>query len=125
MIFWMKTTDFSVTCVVSSLHGAMMVAHCVQVVEVVFGVAAQPIRSSPWGPVGGETPAALAPLHHVGRHVHARKWELDHVLQLHPAVSILEHTSFLFIQCLSLETFTLEAECRKLWYTNTCLKRFR
>lgn len=78
-----------------------MVAHCVQVIEVVLGVAAHPIGSSPWRPVGGETPAALAPLHHVGRHVHACEWELHHVLQLHPAISILEHTSFPFMQCLS------------------------
>lgn len=106
IIYFIKTNDnvqiwvFSVTCVVSSLHGAVMVAHCVEVVEVVLWVTAHPIGSSPRRPVGGETPAALAPLHHMGRHVHARQWELHHVLQLHPAISILQHTSFVFMHCL-------------------------
>lgn len=88
----------SVTCVVSSLHGAVMVAHRVQVVEVVLGVTAHPVRSSPWRPVRGETPAALAPLHHVRRHVHPHERELYHVLQLHPAISIL-NTHHFFKQC--------------------------
>lgn len=85
----------SVTCVVSSLHGPMMVTHCIQVIQVVLRVAAHPIRSSPRRPVGRETPAALAPLHHVGRHVHACERELHHVLQLHSSIAVLNTVYFL------------------------------
>lgn len=71
------------------LHGPVVVAHCVQVVQVVLGVTTHAIGPPPWGPVGGETPAALTPLHHVWCHVHACERELHHVLHLHAPIRIL------------------------------------
>ena len=79
----------SLTCVMSSLHGPMVVTHRIQVVKVVLGITSHTIRPPPWWPVGGETPAALTPLHHVGCHVHAGEWELHHVLHLHSSIPIL------------------------------------
>lgn len=81
------------TCVVPPLHGAVMVAHGVQVVQVVLRVPAHAVGPSPRRPVGRETPAALAPLHHVWRHVHACERELHHVLHLHAPISILTDTN--------------------------------
>lgn len=108
----------------SALHGPVMVAHCVQVVKVVLRVTAHPVRPSPWRPVGGEAPAALAPLHHVGRHVHACERELHHVLHFHSPVSVLllQHIKFDIIisHCLLYLFYFL-----KHFYISTCLKRFR
>lgn len=71
------------------LHGPVMVANCVEVVQVVLRISAHPIRPPPWRPVGGKTPAALASLHHVWGHVHACEWKPHHVLHLNAAISIL------------------------------------
>lgn len=79
-----------VTCVMSSLHGPMVIAHCIQVIKVVLWVSAHPIRPSPWRPVRREAPAALASLHHVWCHVHADERELHHVLNLHSSISVLK-----------------------------------
>ena len=73
----------------SALHIAVVIAHGVQVVQVVLGVAAHAVGSSPRRPVRGEAPAALAPLDHVGRHVHPHQGEPHHVLHLHPPVAVL------------------------------------
>lgn len=79
----------SVTCVVPPLHGAMVVAHCIQVVDEVLRVSAQAVGAPPGGPVGGQTPAALASLDHVRGHVKASQGKADHVLKLHAPVSFL------------------------------------
>lgn len=80
----------SATCVMSSLHGPVVVTHCIQVIKVVLWVPTHPIWPSPWWPVRGEAPAALAPLHHVWCHVHTCEWELHHVLNLHSPIPILK-----------------------------------
>lgn len=77
------------TCVVPPLHGAMMIAHGIQVIDVVLRVPPESIRSSPWRPMGWQTPAALASLNHMRRHVQASQGELDHVLKFHTPVSFL------------------------------------
>ena len=79
------------TCVVPSMHVAMMIADSIQIIKIVFWITAKAIRSSPWGPVGGEAPAALTPLYHVRGHVHAKQWEPHHVLHLHPPISLLQN----------------------------------
>lgn len=77
------------TGVVASVHVAMMVANSIQVVQVVIGVSSQAIRPSPWRPVGGQTPAALASFDHMWRHVHLHQRESDHVLHLYPPIPLL------------------------------------
>lgn len=77
------------TCVVPPLHGAMVIAHRIQVIDVVLGVPPESIGPSPRGPVRRQTPAALASLNHVRRHVQASQRELDHVLKFHTFVSFL------------------------------------
>lgn len=77
------------TCVVPPLHGAVMVAHRIQVVDVVLRVPPESVGPSPRRPMGWQTPAALAPLNHVRCHVQASQWELDHVLKFCTLVSFL------------------------------------
>lgn len=72
-----------------ALHGAMVVAHRIQVVDEVLWVSAQAVGAPPGGPVGGQAPAALASLDHVGGHVKASQGKPDHVLELHAPVSFL------------------------------------
>ena len=78
-----------VTCVVATVHVAVMIAHGVEVIQVVVGVASQAVGPSPRRPVGRQAPAALASLDHMGRHVHAQQGEPHHVLHFHPAVALL------------------------------------
>lgn len=77
------------TCVVPPLHGAMVIAHSIQVIDVVLRVPPESIGPSPRGPMGWQTPAALAPLNHMRCHVQASQGELDHVLKFHAPVSFL------------------------------------
>lgn len=79
----------TIGCVVPPLHGAVMVAHRIQVIHVVLWVPPESVRPSPRRPVRGQAPAALASLNHVGRHVQAGQGELDHVLEFHAPVSVL------------------------------------
>lgn len=78
------------TCVMSTLHGTMVVTHSVKIIEIVLWITTHPVWPSPWRPVRRETPAALASLYHVRSHVHTSEWEFDHVLHLHPAIPILK-----------------------------------
>lgn len=107
------------TCVMSSLHGPMVIAHCIQVIKVVLWVSAHPVRSSPWRPVRRETPAALASLHHVRRHVHTDERELHHVLNLHSLISILK------LRHLNMMKFHDDQFLQDCLDSSTCLKRFR
>lgn len=59
------------TCVVPPLHGAMMIAHSIQVIDVVLRVPPESIGPSPWGPMRWQAPAALASLNHMRCHVQA------------------------------------------------------
>ena len=77
------------TCVVPPLHGAMMTAHGIQVIDVVLRVSPESVGPSPWRPVGRQTPAALASLNHARCHVQASQRELDRVLKFHTLVSFL------------------------------------
>lgn len=83
-------TLVTLTGVVASVHVAVVVAHGVQVVQEVIRVPAQAVGPPPRRPVGGQAPAALAPLDHVRRHVHAHQREAHHVLHLHPEVALLD-----------------------------------
>lgn len=78
------------TCVMSTLHGTVVVTHSVKIIEIVLWITTHPVWPSPWRPVRRETPAALASLYHVRSHVHTSEWEFDHVLHLHPAIPILK-----------------------------------
>lgn len=77
------------TCVVPPLHGAMMIAHSIQVIDVVLRVPPESIGPSPRGPMRWQAPAALASLNHMRCHVQASQRELDHVLKFHAPVSFL------------------------------------
>lgn len=77
------------TCVVPPLHGAVMIAHSIQVIDVVLRVPPESVGPSPWRPMGWQTPAALASLNHVRCHVQASQRELHHVLKFHTLVSFL------------------------------------
>lgn len=67
----------------------MMIAHGIQVIDVVLRVPPESVGPSPRRPVGWQTPAALASLNHVRGHVQASQRELDHVLKFHTLVSFL------------------------------------
>lgn len=77
------------TCVVPPLHGAMMIAHSIQVIDVVLRVPPESIGPSPRRPMGWQAPAALTSLNHMRCHVQASQGELDHVLKFHTPVSFL------------------------------------
>lgn len=81
------------TCVMSSVHVAVMITNRIQVIKVVVWVTAKSVRSSPGWPMGGQAPATLTSLHHMGRHIHANQRKSHHVLHLHPPVTFLEEIS--------------------------------
>lgn len=67
----------------------MVIAHSIQVIDVVLRVPPESIGPPPRGPMGWQTPAALASLNHMRSHVQASQGELDHVLKFHTPVSFL------------------------------------
>lgn len=102
------------TCVVPPLHGAMMIAHSIQVIDVVLRVPPKSVGPSPWRPMRWQTPAALASLNHMRCHVQASQGELDHILKFHTPVSILlqeEKQNLVIFSCKQMvDQFSME--CR-------------
>lgn len=90
---WTRTIEMSFTCVVASVHISMVVAHSIQVIQIVIRVSSQAIWPSPRRPMGRQTPAALASLNNMRCHVHTHQWKPHHVLHLHPPIPLLKQVS--------------------------------
>lgn len=112
------------TCVVASVHPAVMVAHSVEVIQV--DVRKDGLSRRDWLFAGGLLPRllpasrvhilhALTPLHHMGRHVQSSHWETHQRGQLVPPLANL----FFFFTCRSyiLHTHKYYTRTRIKWTT--------